>query len=184
MKYFSTRGDSKRLDFVDVLTSGTAKDGGLYMPENFPEFSEDEINSFKNLTYQELASNILFPYIEGFLTKNDFEKLVKEAYDSFSIPEVIRLNETENRGFILELFHGPTYAFKDIAMQLLAALLDKAAEKTDQKIIVLGATSGDTGSAAIEACKNFKDINIDDIDNYINKTKTIVNYVCDNLIAC
>ena len=160
MKYFSTRGDSKRLDFVDVLTSGTAKDGGLYMPENFPEFSEDEINSFQNLTYQELASNILFPYIEGFLTKNDFEKLVKEAYDSFSIPEVIRLNETENRGFILELFHGPTYAFKDIAMQLLAALLDKAAEKTDQKIVVLGATSGDTGSAAIEACKNFKDINI------------------------
>ena len=160
MKYFSTRGDSKRLDFVDVLTSGTAKDGGLYMPENFPEFSEDEINSFQNLTYQELASNILFPYIEGFLTKNDFEKLVKEAYDSFSIPEVIRLNETKNRGFILELFHGPTYAFKDIAMQLLAALLDKAAEKTDQKIIVLGATSGDTGSAAIEACKNFKDINI------------------------
>ena len=160
MKYFSTRGDSKRLDFVEVLTSGTAKDGGLFMPECFPKFSEDLINSYKDASYEELATNLLFPYIEGFLSKNDFEHLVKEAYNSFSIPEIVRLNETKNLGLVLELFHGPTYAFKDVAMQLLAALLDKAAEKTDKKIVVLGATSGDTGSAAIEACKYFSDINI------------------------
>ena len=160
MKYFSTRGDSKRLDFVEVLTSGTAKDGGLFMPECFPKFSEDLINSFKDASYEELATNLLFPYIEGFLSKNDFEHLVKEAYNSFSIPEIVRLNETKNLGLVLELFHGPTFAFKDVAMQLLAALLDKAAEKTDKKIVVLGATSGDTGSAAIEACKYFSDINI------------------------
>ena len=160
MKYFSTRGDSSRLDFVEVLTSGTAKDGGLFMPECFPKFSEDLINSYKDASYEELATNLLFPYIEGFLSKNDFEHLVKEAYNSFSIPEIVRLNETKNLGLVLELFHGPTYAFKDVAMQLLAALLDKAAEKTDKKIVVLGATSGDTGSAAIEACKYFSDINI------------------------
>ena len=160
MKYFSTRGDSKRLDFVEVLTSGTAKDGGLFMPECFPKFSEDLINSYKDASYEELATNLLFPYIEGFLSKNDFEHLVKQAYNSFSIPEIVRLNETKNLGLVLELFHGPTYAFKDVAMQLLAALLDKAAEKTDKKIVVLGATSGDTGSAAIEACKYFSDINI------------------------
>ena len=160
MKYFSTRGDSRRLDFVEVLTSGTAKDGGLFMPECFPKFSEDTINSFKDASYEELATNLLFPYIEGFLSKNDFEHLVKQAYNSFSIPEIVRLNETKNLGLVLELFHGPTFAFKDVAMQLLAALLDKAAEKTDKKIVVLGATSGDTGSAAIEACKYFSDINI------------------------
>ena len=160
MKYFSTRGDLRRLDFVEVLTSGTAKDGGLFMPECFPKFSEDLINSYKDASYEELATNLLFPYIEGFLSKNDFEHLVKEAYNSFSIPEIVRLNETKNLGLVLELFHGPTYAFKDVAMQLLAALLDKAAEKTDKKIVVLGATSGDTGSAAIEACKYFSDINI------------------------
>ena len=102
----------------------------------------------------------MFPYIEGFLSKNDFEHLVKQAYNLFSIPEIVRLNETKNLGLVLELFHGPTFAFKDVAMQLLAALLDKAAEKTDKKIVVLGATSGDTGSAAIEACKYFSDINI------------------------
>ena len=160
MKYLSTRGNNQRLDFVDVLTSGTAKDGGLFMPETFPNFSESEINQFKTASYQELASNLLFPYIEGFLSKSEFESVVKKAYDSFSIPEVVKLRETQNLGFVLELFHGPTFAFKDVAMQLLAALLDKAAEKTDKKIVVLGATSGDTGSAAIEACKSFKDINI------------------------
>ena len=79
MKYISTRGDSRKLDFMEVLTSGTAKDGGLYMPERFPNFSEDEIRSFENLSYEELAANLLFPYIEGFLSKNDFEEIVKNA---------------------------------------------------------------------------------------------------------
>lgn len=160
MKYFSTRGNSQELNFIDVLTSGTAKDGGLYVPENFPRFSNEEIREFETASYQDLASHLLYPYIEGFLSKEDFEQVVKKAYDSFSIPEVVKLVETKNSGYILELFHGPTFAFKDVAMQLLAALLDKAAEKIDKKIIVLGATSGDTGSAAIEACKKFKDIDI------------------------
>ena len=136
MKYFSTRGNPKKIDFIEVLTSGTAKDGGLYMPESFPKFSEDEINSFENSSYEDLATNLLFPYIEGFLSKNDFENLIKDAYSSFTIPEIVRLCETRNLGFILELFHGPTFAFTDVAMQLLAAMLDKAAEKTDKKIVV------------------------------------------------
>ena len=160
MKYLSSRGNSEELNFMDVLTSGTAKDGGLYMPTSFPKFSEAEISEFKNASYQDLASELLYPYTEGFLEKNVFESVVKKAYDSFSIPEVVKLVETKKLGHILELFHGPTFAFKDVAMQLLAALLDKAAEKTDKKIVVLGATSGDTGSAAIEACKKFNDIDI------------------------
>ena len=160
MKYFSTRGNSEALNFIDVLTSGTAKDGGLYVPENFPKFSKEEIADFETASYQDLASHLLYPYVEGFLSKEDFEQVVKNAYESFTIPEVVKLVETKNIGYVLELFHGPTFAFKDVAMQLLAALLDKAAEKTDKKIIVLGATSGDTGSAAIEACKKFKDIDI------------------------
>ena len=142
MKYFSTRGSSEALNFVDVLTSGTAKDGGLYVPENFPKFSKEEIADFETASYQDLASHLLYPYVEGFLSKDDFEQVVKNAYESFTIPEVVKLVETKNIGYVLELFHGPTFAFKDVAMQLLAALLDKAAEKTDKKIIVLGATSG------------------------------------------
>ena len=160
MKYFSTRGNSEALNFIDVLTSGTAKDGGLYVPENFPKFSKEEIADFETASYQDLASHLLYPYVEGFLSKDDFEQVVKNAYESFTIPEVVKLVETKNIGYVLELFHGPTFAFKDVAMQLLAALLDKAAEKTDKKIVVLGATSGDTGSAAIEACKKFEDIDI------------------------
>ena len=160
MKYFSTRGSTQGLDFVDVLTSGTAGDGGLYMPETFPSFSQDKIESFKNLSYKDLASTLLFPYIKGFLSEEEFQEVVNKAYSSFSFSEVVKIEETKDLGYILELFHGPTFAFKDVAMQLLAGLLDKAAEKTDKKLVVLGATSGDTGSAAIEACKNFKDINI------------------------
>jgi threonine synthase len=101
MKYLSTRGNNQRLDFIDVLTSGTAKDGGLFMPETFPNFSESEINQFKTASYQELASNLLFPYIEGFLSKSEFESVVKKAYDSFSIPEVVKLRENQNLGFVL-----------------------------------------------------------------------------------
>ena len=158
MKYFSTRGNSEALNFIDVLTSGTAKDGGLYVPENFPKFSKEEIADFETASYQDLASHLLYPYVEGFLSKEDFEQVVKNAYESFTIPEVVKLVETKNIGYVLELFHGPTFAFKDVAMQLLAALLDKAAEKTDKKIIVLGATSGDTGAAAISAIKSRKNI--------------------------
>ena len=160
MKYFSTRGNSEALNFIDVLTSGTAKDGGLYVPENFPKFSKEEIADFETASYQDLASHLLYPYVEGFLSKDDFEQVVKNAYESFTIPEVVKLVETKNIGYVLELFHGPTFAFKDIAMQLLAALLDKAAEKTDKKIVVLGATSGDTGAAAIDAIKGKKNMNI------------------------
>ena len=112
MKYFSTRGNSQPLNFIDVLTSGTAKDGGLYVPEDFPKFSSEEIADFETASYQELASHLLYPYVEGFLSKDDFEQVVKNAYESFTIPEVVKLVETKNIGYVLELFHGPTFAFK------------------------------------------------------------------------
>ena len=160
MKYSSTRGKSPSVNFIDVLTSGVAPDGGLYIPENFPIFSSNQIQEFENLSYQDLAKNIIHPFLDDFLDENELEKIIKNAYASFRKKDVVHLVKDKNLGNILELFHGPTFAFKDVAMQLLAGLLNKASEKIDKKIVILGATSGDTGSAAIEACKRYKDIDI------------------------
>ena len=160
MKYFSTRGNSEALNFIDVLTSGTAKDGGLYVPENFPKFSKEEIADFETASYQDLASHLLYPYVEGFLSKDEFEQVVKNAYESFTIPEVVKLVETKNIGYVLELFHGPTFAFKDFALQLLGNIYDFILEKRKIKLTILGATSGDTGSAAIQGCSKSDNVRI------------------------
>lgn len=160
MKYSSTRGNSPSVSFINVLTSGVAPDGGLYIPEVFPRFLEDEIKELKNLSYQDLARNIIYPFLDDFLTNKELEEVINDAYSSFRSEEVVELIHDKNIGYILELFHGPTFAFKDVAMQLLAGLLNKASEKIDKKIVILGATSGDTGSAAIEACKRYIDIDI------------------------
>ena len=160
MLYSSSRGKSESVKFLEVLTSGVAPDGGLYLPEETPKFLEEELLSFKNLSYNELALKILHPFMDDFLSKEELEKIIKESYSSFRIENVVQINNQKQVGNILELFHGPTYAFKDVAMQLLAGLLNKASEKIDKKIVILGATSGDTGSAAIEACKRYTDLDI------------------------
>ena len=160
MLYSSTRGSSPSVNFLEVLTSGVAPDGGLYLPEEIPLFNKDELKSYESLTYNQLALKLLHPYMDDFLEINELEKIIEDAYSTFRIENVVRINNQNKFGNILELFHGPTFAFKDVAMPLLAGRLNKASEKIDKKVVILGATSGDTGSAAIEACKRYSDLDI------------------------
>ena len=160
MLYKSTRGQSPEVSFSEVLLGGLAPDGGLYMPTSIPKFSIEEINDFKDLQFHELATEILFPFIEGDIDKEVFSDLVRETYKVFEVNNVVEIVELENNRQILELFHGPTLAFKDVAMQLLGSLLDHFAKEQGKKIAVLGATSGDTGAAAISACSRHSNVQV------------------------
>jgi len=160
MLYKSTRGQSPEVSFSEVLLGGLAPDGGLYMPTSIPKFSIEEINDFKDLQFHELATEILFPFIEGDIDKEVFSDLVRETYKVFEVDDVVEIVELEKNRQILELFHGPTLAFKDVAMQLLGSLLDHFAKEQGKKIAVLGATSGDTGAAAISACSRHSSVKV------------------------
>ena len=160
MLYKSTRGQSPEVSFSEVLLGGLAPDGGLYMPTSIPNFSIEEINDFKDLQFHELATEILFPFIEGDIDKEVFSDLVRETYKVFEVNDVVEIVELEKNRQILELFHGPTLAFKDVAMQLLGSLLDHFAKEQGKKIAVLGATSGDTGAAAISACSRHSNVKV------------------------
>ena len=160
MLYKSTRGNSPEVPFSQVLLGGLAPDGGLYMPEKFPQFTKEEINSWSDLEFHQLASNILFPFVDGEIDKVTFSKLVEEAYETFDSDNVVELKEISGNRWVLELFHGPTLAFKDVAMQLLGSLLNHFAQERGEKIVVLGATSGDTGAAAISACSRHENVEV------------------------
>ena len=160
MLYKSTRGQSPEVSFSEVLLGGLAPDGGLYMPTNIPKFSIQEINDFKDLQFHELATEILFPFVEGDIDKEVFGDLVHDTYKVFEVNDVVELVELEKNRQVLELFHGPTLAFKDVAMQLLGSLLDHFAKEQGKKIAVLGATSGDTGAAAISACSRHANVEV------------------------
>ena len=160
MLYNSTRGESPIVPFSEVLLGGLAPDGGLYMPQTFPKFSIEEIESWSNLPFYKLASKILYPYVEGEIEESIFLKLLEEAYTSFDEDDVVKLKEIEDNHWVLELFHGPTLAFKDVAMQLLGVLLNHFAKEKGEKIVVLGATSGDTGAAAISACARHENVEV------------------------
>lgn len=160
MLYKSTRGNSPEVPFSQVLLGGLAPDGGLYMPERFPQFTKEEINSWSDLEFHQLASNILFPFVDGEIDRVIFSKLVEEAYETFDTDNVVELKEISGNRWVLELFHGPTLAFKDVAMQLLGSLLNHFAQERGEKIVVLGATSGDTGAAAISACSRHENVEV------------------------
>ena len=160
MRYKSTRGNCPEVSFSEVLLGGLAPDGGLYMPTDFPFFSQEEIHSWSELKFDEIAAKVLYPYVEEEIEEIVFEKLVKEAYSSFDTEDVVALQPIEENRWVLELFHGPTLAFKDIAMQLLGALLNHFARERGEKIVVLGATSGDTGAAAISACSRYENVEV------------------------
>ena len=123
MLYKSTRGSSNEVPFSEVLLGGLAPDGGLYMPEYFPSMTLEQINEMEGLEYHELASKILFPFVEGEISESDFSELVEKTYRVFDIEDVVNLVELEKDQWVLELFHGPTLAFKDIAMQLLVLVI-------------------------------------------------------------
>lgn len=151
MKYVSTRGQAPTLGFSDALLAGLARDGGLYLPENYPQFSPDQIRALRGKSYVEVALAVLTPFVDGEIPQADFENMVREAYGSFRHDAVCPLVQTGANEFILELFHGPTLAFKDVAMQLLARMMDYVLAERGQRATIVGATSGDTGGAAIEA---------------------------------
>jgi threonine synthase len=151
MYYISTRGTAPRLAFNDVLLAGLAADGGLYVPENWPQFSTDELRDLRSKSYAEIAATIMWPFVEGDIPRAAFEAMVNEAYATFRHPAVCPIVQTGSNEFILELFHGPTLAFKDVAMQLIARLMDYVLAARGQRATIVGATSGDTGGAAIDA---------------------------------
>jgi threonine synthase len=159
MNYVSTRNKSKTFKFKDVFLKGLADDGGLFVPEDEFNFDSEKLNSLKDLDYNELAKEIISPFVDDFINDNDLSKIIKKSYSSFRKKNVIDLLKVEDR-FILELFHGPTLAFKDVAMQLLGNFYEYYLESNNEKINIVVATSGDTGAAAIEAIKGKKNLNI------------------------
>lgn len=151
MKYISTRGEAPVLEFSDVLLQGLARDGGLYLPETWPQFDADTIASFAGKPYQDVAFEVISPFVAGAIPEDDLKSMIAEAYDGFRHPAVTPLVQTGPNTFILELFHGPTLAFKDVAMQLLGRMMDYVLTERGLRATIVGATSGDTGGAAIEA---------------------------------
>jgi threonine synthase len=160
MRFISTRGDAPVLSFEEVVLAGLASDGGLYVPETLPTFSKGEIASWAGLNYQQLAFKVIHPFIDGEISDQDLVAIIDKAYDSFSHDAIAPLIQTGHNEWVLELFCGPTLAFKDFALQFLGHLLDFILAKRQQKVVVMGATSGDTGSAAIEGCKRCENIDI------------------------
>lgn len=154
MKYVSTRGDAPVLGFEDVIVTGLAADGGLYLPESWPRFSAQDWRALRGKSYQDVALAVMWPFVEGALPQATFKKMIDDAYGEFAHLAVTPLSQLDANQWLLELYHGPTLAFKDVAMQLLARLMDWALERADKTATVLAATSGDTGGAAIEAFKN------------------------------
>lgn len=151
MKYISTRGEAPTLGFCDAVLTGLARDGGLYVPETWPQLDHDSIRALAGKPYAEIAKTVLQPFLGDEISKQDFSAMVDAAYKGFAHPAVAPLVQTGPNEFILELFHGPTMAFKDVAMQLLARIVDHILADRGTRLTIVGATSGDTGGAAIEA---------------------------------
>ena len=159
MRYVSTRNNNKDYSFKEVFLKGLADDGGLFVPKSLFKFSEKELNSLKELNYKDLAKEIIQPFVKDFINQSDLSQIINKSYSVFRKKNVVNLIQVGDRK-ILELFHGPTLAFKDVAMQLLGNFYEYYLESENKKINIVVATSGDTGAAAIEAIKGKKNINI------------------------
>ncbi|WEK44318.1 MAG: threonine synthase [Candidatus Sphingomonas colombiensis] len=151
MRYISTRGAAPALDFRDVTLAGLASDGGLYLPEQWPTLTRDEIAALAGLSYVDTAVAVMAPFVAGSLTRDELKALCTAAYGRFDHAAVTPLVQLDHDQWLLELFHGPTLAFKDVALQLLGLLFEKFLSGSDKHLTIVGATSGDTGSAAIDA---------------------------------
>ena len=159
MKYISTRDNNLEFSFEEVFLKGLADDGGLFIPVNIQPFSKEELDRFKKLDYTDLATEIIHPFLGSFITKESLKSLINKSYSTFREKEVVKLRKVGDLE-ILELFHGPTLAFKDVAMQFIGNLYEYYLEKNNSEINIVVATSGDTGAAAIDAIKNKKNLNI------------------------
>ena len=160
MKYVSTRGEAPVLSFDEVLLAGLARDGGLYLPESWPTFTPEEIRGFAGKPYAEVAFAIMKPFIGDAIAEADLKRILEETYGGFGHAAVAPLKQLDQRTWLLELFHGPTLAFKDYALQLLGRLFDHVLAQRGERVTIVGATSGDTGSAAIEACRDRDQIDV------------------------
>jgi threonine synthase len=160
MKYVSTRGNAPVLGFDDVVLAGLASDGGLYVPEKLPSFSRADIEAMAGMHYTDLAATIMRPFVGGALSEHELRDLLNASYSDFRHAAIAPLKQIDVREWVLELFHGPTLAFKDFALQFLGRLMHHILTKKGQKLVVLGATSGDTGSAAIAGCRGSEAMDI------------------------
>ncbi|HEX7097511.1 MAG TPA: threonine synthase [Acidimicrobiales bacterium] len=158
LSYVSTRGAAPSLRFADALLAGLASDGGLYVPERWPPLSREAVDPAR--PYIDTALEVMWPFVEGSIERDAFARIVADAYATFDHPDVTPLVELDDGLWLLELFHGPTLAFKDVALQLVGRLFEHELERRGERVTIVGATSGDTGSAAIEACRDRKSIDI------------------------
>jgi len=160
MHYISTRGAAPVLSFGEAMMTGLARDGGLYVPEAVPTLTTDQIAALAGLPYEEVAFRVMKPFLGGFFADDEFKGLIAKAYSGFGHAARAPLKQLGPNHFLLELFHGPTLAFKDFAMQLIGQMMQAALAKTGQRITIVGATSGDTGSAAIEAFRGLSNVDV------------------------
>lgn len=160
MRYVSTRGAAPALSFEEAMLTGLARDGGLYVPETIPRMSADEIAALAGLPYEDIAFRVMQPYVSGSFDDETFRSIIARAYDGFGHTARAPLVQLNENHFLLELFHGPTLAFKDFAMQLIGQLFQTALARRGDRVTIVGATSGDTGSAAIEAFKGLDAVDV------------------------
>jgi len=159
MEYISTRNKKKTFSFKDVFLKGLADDGGLFVPKDIPKYTENEIKGLKKLSYNELATNIILKFCNEEFNEKEIKELVNNSYKDFRVKDVVKIQKLGNIN-LLELFHGPTLAFKDIAMQVIGNMYEKILKKNNLKINIIVATSGDTGAAAISAIRDRKNMKI------------------------
>jgi len=160
LQYISTRGAAPALSFTDTLLAGLARDGGLYVPGSLPQWQPGDIAALSGQAYKDAAVRVMEPFVEGAFSANDFEAMAAAAYGTFRHEAVTPLSQIGDNLFLLELFHGPTLAFKDVAMQLLGRMMDHALKARGERATVVGATSGDTGAAAIEAFRGLDQVDV------------------------
>ena len=160
MNYVSTRGAAPKLPFDDVLLAGLARDGGLYVPESWPRWSRPEFRALRGLSYAETAYRVIRPFVGGTIPDDALGTLVAEAYAGFDHPAVAPMRQLDSGRWLMELFHGPTLSFKDYALQVVGRMFDHVLKAKGKRVTIVGATSGDTGSAAIEACRDRDSVDI------------------------
>jgi threonine synthase len=159
-RYISTRGEAPELGFCDVMLTGLARDGGLYVPVTWPHLSTETIAGFFGRPYWEVAVDVIRPFVGGEISDAELGRMANEAYATFRHPAVVPLRQMSPHQFVLELFHGPTLAFKDVAMQLISRLMDHVLAKRGQRTTIVVATSGDTGGAAVEAFAGLENVDL------------------------
>ena len=160
IRYISTRGEAPALSFEEAVLHGLASDGGLFVPETIPQFSPAELDEMRELSYTELALRVMQPFIGDAIPQKNLEALIEAAYSGFRHKDIAPLKKLGDNEYLLELFHGPTLAFKDFALQFLGRTLEYCLARRHETLTIVGATSGDTGSAAIEACRGRKNMRI------------------------